>query len=407
MRQGDVCEMLEENSYSRIRLQLDKSCRLHKYSNPEPCCLTLPGYGESLSYILNNGNLSVEHKITLAYAIARACWQFYNSSLMHARWTSDNIRFIPIDCQPGDQISLRAFVSIPFDQHNPSQEFLGNGNYTHRYPRILCLGIILLEIALGEPLGLESFELSNHCQMNKAHSKTQMRLKEFKKIPCDHFSHKDKFVEAIDNCLNSRNFNMRESPSKRPRRDLPGSERPPAADTPVPKGRRVALYEKVVAPLFWLAKVGFEASGEIPVITVQRPVVEDEKFPTFDSAVQPSTWMDRLRAISGYVLRRRTYAKVTKPIRVAILDTGCNRDIPFFQNTIISSCFKEWKDFAANSQNPVDTFGHGTFMAYLLLQVAPIVDLYVARVAVTQDQLESNEDKIVQVSFHSVGSSFF
>jgi len=35
------------------------------------------------------------------------------------------------------------------------------------------------------------------------------------------------------------------------------------------------------------------------------------------------------------------------------------------------------------------------------------VDFYVARIAVTQDQLESNEDKIVQVSFHPVGLCFF
>ena len=404
MEHGGVCRLLEKNSSSKIRLRFDKSWRLHKYRGCKPCSLLSPGCGKSLSYILKNGNLSVKDKITLAYAIARAYWQFYNSSLMHAKWTSDDIWFIP-DRHPGDRIPLRAFVSIPFDQHNPSpQEFLGGEGYTHRYPQILCLGIILLEIALGEPLELGPFELSNYCQMNKAHSMAIILLKEFKEKPCDNFSYKDKFVEAIDGCLHSRNFKIRESPNKWPK---PGSERPPAADTPVPKERRVALYEKVVAPLFWLAKVGFEALGDIPVITVQPPVVEDEKFPTFESADQSSTWMDRLGTISGYVRRCRRRAKVTKPIRVAILDTGCKRDIPFFQNHLISSCVKEWKDFAADSQNSVDAFGHGTFMAYLLLRVAPIVDLYVARVAVTQDQLESNEDKIVKVSFRSVGSSFF
>jgi len=35
-------------------------------------------------------------------------------------------------------------------------------------------------------------------------------------------------------------------------------------------------------------------------------------------------------------------------------------------------------------------------MAHLVLQVAPIVDLYVARVAETQDQLEENEEKVAQ-----------
>lgn len=424
MRQGAVCRMLEEQGYNRIRFQLDENCRLHKCPDPEVLrYFTSPGHGESLSYILSNGNLSVEHKITLAYAIARACWQFYSSDLMHARWTSNDIWFMPIDSQSGNQIPLRAFVSFPFDQRNPSPaEFLEMGDYTHRYPRILFLGIILLEIGLGEPLGLEPFESSNLslvAHTNKAHCKAQMRLHEFKKMSWDDFSYNDVFVEAIENCLDSRNFkDVRKAPRKRQRRDQPGSEQPPTADTPVPMERRVALYRKVVAPLRWLANVGFEASGEVPFITVQRvqrrksSFFEDEesrvfwnevKKPTFDttgSVIQSGGWMDRLKVIYTYVLRRRMAAKVTSPIRVAILDTGCNRDIPFFQNPIISNRFKEWKDFAADSQTSVDSFGHGTFMARLLLQVAPIVDLYVARVAVTQDQLELNEDKVIQVSFH-------
>jgi hypothetical protein len=431
MRQGAVCRMLEEPSYSRIRLLLDENCQLHKYPDPEVLHhFTLPGYGESLSYILSNGNLDIEHKITLAYAVARACWQFYTSDLMHARWTSDDIWLMPIDSHSRNQIPLRAFVSFPFDQRNPSPaEYLEMGDYTHRYPRILFLGIILLEIGLGEPLGLEPFKSSNLslvAHTNKAHFKARMRVHEFKKMPWVDFSYQKVFVEAIENCLDSQNFkNMRKAPRKWQGRDQPGSKQPPIAATPVPMERRDALYRKVVAPLCWLANVGFKASGEVPFITVQRvqrpksnPVEDEEsrafwnevKKPTFDttgSAIQSGGWMDRLKVIYTYVLRRRMVAKVTSPIRVAILDTGCNRDIPFFQNPIISKCFKEWKDFTANSQISVDMFGHGTFMARLLLQVAPIVDLYVARVAVTQDQLESNEDKVIQVSFYSVGSCFY
>jgi hypothetical protein len=423
--------MLEEPSYSRIRLQLDENCRLHKCPRPKALHRFIsPGYGESLSYILSNRNLSVEHKITLAYAIARAYWQLYTSDLMHTRWTSDDIWFMPIKTQNGSQIPLRAFVSFPFDQRNPSPaEYLEIGDYTHQYPRILFLGVILLEIGLGEPLGLEPFESSNLslvAHTNKAHSMAQIRLHEFKKTSWVDFSYKDTFVEAIENCLHSRSFkDMRKAPRKRQRRNQPGSEQPPIAATPVPMERRDALYQKVVAPLYWLANVGFEASGEDPFITVQRvqqrksTLIEDKesrafwnevKKPTFDttgSAIQSGVWMDRLKVICTYVLRRRMDAKVTSPIRVAIIDTGCNREIPFFQNPIISKCFKEWKDFAADSQTSVDMFGHGTFMARILLQVAPIVDLYVARVAVTQDQLKSNEDKVIQVSFYSVGSCFY
>jgi hypothetical protein len=428
MTQGAVCQMLEEPSYNRIRLQLDEERRLHKCSDPETLDhFTSPGNGDSLSYILSNGNLGVEHKIPLAYAIARACWQFYTSDLMHARWTSDDIWFMPIENR--NQIPLRAFVSFPFDQRNPSPaEYLEVGDYTHRYPRILFLGIILLEIGLGEPLGLEPFGSSSSslvARINKAHSKAKMRLHEFKKISWDDCFYKDVFDEAIENCLDSKNFkDKRKARKKRQKEAQPACEEQPVAATSVFIERREALYRKVVAPLCWLANVRLEPLGEAPFITVQRAqrrrsaVLEDEgsqafwneiKRPSFHTtgALQSSAWMDRLKVIYTYVLRRRMAAKVTTPIRVAILDTGCNREIPFFQIPIILQSFKGWKDFAADSQTSVDVFGHGTFMARLLLQVAPIVDLYVARVAITQDDLEKNEEKVIEVSSSLLDSCFY
>ncbi|RAO64679.1 uncharacterized protein BHQ10_000691 [Talaromyces amestolkiae] len=423
--QGAVCQMLEEKSYNRIRLRLDMNHQLHKFRDPEFLRYFIsPGDGVQLSYILHHCNLSVEHKITLAYAISRSCWQFYDFNLMHARWTSDSIWFMPLDNHNKNQIPLRAYVSIPFHQQDQSlAEYLETGDYTHRYPRILFLGIILLEIGLGKSLGIEPFETSNLslvAHTNKAHSKAQMRLNEFKKISWTDFSYKDVFVEAVEKCMDSRNFDdMHKTQKRRRRRFHSISKQPLTANTSIPKERRIALYRKVVAPLCWLANVGFEASREVPLITVQnlqRPkstVLEDEttrafwtsvKDPAFDttnSVSQAGSWIDRLKVISGYVLRCQRLAKVTTRIRVAILDTGCNRDIPIFQNATISDCFKDWKDFAADSQISVDTFGHGTFMACLLLQVAPIVDLYIARIAVAQDQLELSEDNVVQAIKHA------
>ena len=427
MRQGALCQMLDEQSYSRIRLQLDDNCRLYKYPDHETLdYFTSPGHGESLSYILSNGNLTVEHKIVLAYKIARATWQFYTSDLMHAKWTSDDIWFMPIE--PNDrsknQIPLRAFLSLPFEKDNSYlAEDLEKSAYTHRYPRILFLGIILLEIGLGESLKVEPFEsssLSLVAYINRAHCKAKMRLREFEKRAWDDFSSKAEFDKAINKCLDCRSFkDVHKTPMKRQNQDI-GSEQLPFAAALVPMERRRALYQEVVAPLRWLAEVGFESSRDIQFITVSRvqrreaTLVNDAEYqafwnevkkPTFNitgPGIQSGCWMDRLKVINSYVLRRRKSAGVTSPIKVAILDTGCNRDLPFFKNNIISECFKDWKDFGAESQTPVDIFGHGTFMARLLLQVAPIVNLYVARIAVTQDELELNENKIIQVSSYLV-----
>ena len=54
-----------------------------------------------------------------------------------------------------DNLELKAFVSFPFGQNPPGPDgFLEVDDLTHRYPRILLLGIILLEIGRGKNLGL-------------------------------------------------------------------------------------------------------------------------------------------------------------------------------------------------------------------------------------------------------------
>ncbi|RFU31060.1 hypothetical protein B7463_g5278, partial [Scytalidium lignicola] len=330
------------------------------------------------------------------------------------------LAFMPVDSQPNSRVPLKAFVSFPLGHYSPSpKEYLEMGDFTHRYPRILFLGIILLEIGLGEPFGLEPFDpntskLSLLSHTNKAHAKAKMRLSELKKAKWDDFSYKDIFVEAVENCLDSRNFKeTRRSVRKHRRRDQADCQDSNDAMARVLTERRVSLYKKVVAPLFWLANVGFNLSADIQFITMRSvephksAVAEDDGFrkfwqeikkPTFDSgsASQTDGWMDRLKVICGHVLRCQKRTKIATPIRVAILDTGCDTNLAFFQKAQISSCLKGWKDFAAGSQSHVDNFGHGSFMARLLLQVAPIVDLHVARVAETQDQLEENEINVAR-----------
>jgi len=195
-----------------------------------------------------------------------------------------------------------------------------------------------------------------------------MRLDELKKAKWNDFSYKHIFVEAVENCLDSQSFKeARRSVRKRQIRDQTDCQDSNDAMARVLPERRVSLYRKIVAPLFWLANVGFNPSADVQFITMQRrderrksAVAEDDDFrkfwqkiktPAFDSgsASQTDGWMDRLKVICGHALRCRKRTKTTTPIRVAILDTGCNTSLAFFQKARIFSCFKEWKDFAADS----------------------------------------------------------
>ncbi|KAI1843016.1 hypothetical protein JX266_010869 [Neoarthrinium moseri] len=423
IRHGDVCTRLENRNYARIYLDLDRDCHLYERPDPEELQHVISGCGIPLSHLLTMSELTVEHKIKLSYAISRAFWQFYQTELMETRWTSEDILFMPVDesILPSGGVPLRAFVSFPFGaEHNESpSEFYDKDQYTHRYPRILFLGIVLLEIGLGQPLGLENDpKLSPVGLTNKAHIRAKLKLKQLKKEQWDGFHWKEYFVEAVENCLDSANFKASSKRGKsRHQGDVNLDE---SAKGMLVSARRDAVYRKVVAPLHWLAKVGFEDSEEVPFIpTRQKPRQEPKSsnneelrrswsemraHPSFHSggSINTEVFLDDLQILAGHITRCRRLAKVTKPIRVAILDTGCDANLPFFQLPQRSSRLKGWMDFAApGSTSEVDTFGHGTFMTRLLLHVAPIVDVYLIRVAENIKDLENNEENIARAIEYS------
>lgn len=399
---------------------MDENCNIYERPEPDLPQHIISGRGVQLSELLKQYELTVEHKIKLSHAIARAFWQFYGSELMNARWTSEDILFIPLDGKISELegIPLRAFVSFPFGtQYKESPaEFCDEDQFVHRYPRILYLGIVLLEIGLDEPLEPErnsKYSLLQHT--NRACWKAKTKLKELKKAKWDSFRWKDYFVEAVENCLDSINF--KETPKRRNSRHRGDTNEgdKTVSYSPLPE-RRDVLYQKVVAPLFWLATVGFEDTEEVPMVPIRKKI-RRKSTPADDIEIQ-SSWMriredpsfhsstvstpkflEGLQRIADHISKCRRKVEVITPIRVAILDTGCQRDLAFFQDSARSKRLKGWKDFtSAGSESETDTFGHGTFMARLLLQVAPIVDVYLIRVAENTEDLENNQKSIGKVS---------
>ena len=394
---------------------------MYEQPEPEPLQHIISGCGVQLSELLKQCELTVEHKINLSYAIARAFWKFYSSDLMNVRWTSEDILFVPIDEEISELggIPLRAFVSFPFGtQYKESPaEFCEVDQFTHRYPRILFLGIVLLEIGLAQPLGLErDSKLSLLAHTNTTHAKAKMKLKELKKAEWDGFRWKDYFVEAIENCLDSTNF--RETPARRQSRRCRDANEDDKTVTISPlTERRDALYRKVVAPLFWLAAVGFEDTEEVPVVPVRKKIRRKSTFadsqeirsfwneireiPSFHSDGPSSTpkFLEDLQRIAGHISQCRRKVNVTTPNRVAILDTGCQKDLEFFQQPQRLKRLKGWIDFtSAGLKSEGDTFGHGTFMARLIMHVAPIVDVYLIRVAENTADLKNSQENIAKVN---------
>ncbi|KAL8374508.1 hypothetical protein RB599_001285 [Gaeumannomyces hyphopodioides] len=131
-----------------------------------------------------------------------------------------------------------------------------------------------------------------------------------------------------------------------------------------------------------------------------------EIFRTQDGAFQtgrhatPANWLGDLKKISGDIMKIPGQCELRpRAIRVAILDTGVNLGRQFFKSRVRREKIRKLADFAPGGrpgEDAVDTFGHGSLMAQLLMEVAPMADVYIARVAADTDSLSRSKAAIAQ-----------
>ncbi|KAK7448567.1 hypothetical protein CaCOL14_011788 [Colletotrichum acutatum] len=151
----------------------------------------------------------------------------------------------------------------------------------------------------------------------------------------------------------------------------------------------------------------------------ETPLHFDSEHAFFDSETELSSiqnsekWMRDFIRSRDMILSTRQDKNMER-VRVTIIDTGLDKTHPF----VIK---RQWQDFrqAANkkvalfqdfvTENPsmeaIDEDGHGTFIAGIVLQLAPLVELSVARVATTRASLLKDpdaEEKVTKAINHAV-----
>jgi hypothetical protein len=470
MEAGMICDILKRErsaeSNIQILLKLDHNCRLHKHRtaralqyNKSRCNR---GWTLAELFTMSKHDLTPKVKIMLSFAVARSFWEFYGDELTSVRWCSEDIWFIPQqkkirrnqknqkDHAKGDDLELKAFVGFPFGGNDLGPvEILEEDDTTHIYPRILSLGILLLEIANGETLGIPPLEDKDNLgdlrlDVNNAHSDARSEQMALKGKVWDMCRYKEALDSAISSCLDHEKF--LESRSTREHR----SKLSPAAYEELPpmeksiedrkraeyqkravQDRRRALYHHVVSPLYWLAKIGYDDINDSTLIktcTEQSPMLKQSTpmdrtriletqelwdrihHPTFHGNLPKEKcaerWFEDIRSICKMIYDRGSMIGFKLPsIRIAILDTGCDSLL----KSKVGNSFKEWHDFAADppSQCEIDEFGHGTFMARLVHQVMPGCELYIARIAQTGRQLNRSGPAIAEVSHRDLTKSLF
>lgn len=325
---------------------------------------------------------------------------------MRAQWTSETVLFVPAEVsgEHKDQLPLCAYIEFPFEvPSSPREEILSEElMLTHRCPRIFDIGVLLLEIGLAKPFR-PGQRKSLVAQANLSHKMAIDNLIELEKATWEGATNMKKhFNVAVKFCLKSENF----TPSQKQGNTTPADDL---------LNRKRIFYKNVVCPLAWMAKRGFRAeAGDITYIS-KKPnnsqswetdspwQTEPQGLFHSGTTIDPKKWLKNLQMIGAEVGRRRRREGVKTPIRIAILDSGLDRDLPAFKSkkSLLDS-IAAGKDFVGTdplSTSTGDEFGHGTFMARLIMEsIAPGVEILVARVAQNTDKLEGSQQNIKEVS---------
>lgn len=422
--EGVICKLLGDNNPVRIQFEFAGDDLFKVYGGFGVEQGPAGGPGNSLSMILKQYNLQVKDRLMLAHIITVAFWQFYDTDLQHRKWTSDVIIFMP---EANSSIPIKPYISVgELDAVDPQhKEHFIREDLIHRYPRLLALAIILIEIGLNDTLQPAS-GLTEVSQSNTDWTAARNGLKQLRQAEWDGFSHKSVYDEVIDSCLKSNNY------------DIHAKNHQDDSDI---HQRRQTIYNQVVRPIQRLVETGFPGTTEQlryfelrTPMDAKCPESKDEPdvlsnvLPSFHSKqANPQHWLFDLARINGGIRRFRKElekpeVKKNRPeVPIAIRDTSCDSSAKCFDSTNVrvaildtgydpsakcfngreklSQNFKGWKDFTSSaSKVKVDDDGHGTFMAALLSSTAPNAELYIARVAESSENILQSSSAIVEVS---------
>lgn len=360
--------------------------------------------GISLADLLGTYHFTSKMKIALAYILAHSVWLYYDSDWMKLPWTSKTIEFIKESSGNSSDgqaqlFAWKPYIAVLFGDKN-CNEFSNLNGEIHHFPRVKALGVMMVEIGIGSPLPDGDCGVNCDYLLALQYSKDQKHWRDF--------DYPD-YLHAVDNCLDPATFNS--APFYRGQN---GEEQAESL-----KERRNILYHKVVSPLEELLRgtKWMEQLTAIPPLQAlsthpagysrTHSTISDEHTIKHPAALQgprgsltrsqknARAWLTKMQ-ILNHKLSRNTLSSIHRPTRIAVLDTGCHCDAPFFLSPENQPHLKDWKDWVDHTDDFQDSHGHGTQMISVIMKIAPRAHIYVARVAKSPRDLTTATENVTQ-----------
>ncbi len=110
--------------------------------------------GLPLGEVLRDFEMRYGTRPVLAYILAKAVWQYYDSDWMNVGWANNNIYFMnEANVAEEPKYYLRPYLCARLNvSGSKPPEYRPDIGMLHRYPRILSLGMMLTQIAAGRPI---------------------------------------------------------------------------------------------------------------------------------------------------------------------------------------------------------------------------------------------------------------
>ncbi|KAK6443771.1 hypothetical protein FP744_10000019 [Trichoderma asperellum] len=463
-----MCSYLKVHTRPYLRLNIDLHDHILHLSNlpPVKCEFEsgLPYEQINLMRLLSSEDKQWTElsKWTLAVILAYSLLYLYTSPSARAQWRRENIIFF----RHGARIPLQPLfrTSQPQQRERKADDVLR----FHNYPEILELGVILLEIYLGKRLqfflnddyikSYNDFYLSawevyvkqqnqiislayrnaiESClapaTFNMAESDNlQLRSLLFQRVvrPLEEelmrnfqeqldFDDLDK--EAAEKCnltLSMAASNYQSADSGRNVQHLPVVPEPPL-QYPAQEGRKA----DVRAPGNLLeAQLGAEITSSErrhgKMVSSTTMLSDARKHVGDKEMISDWTeWLNDFKSFREQILPEAVDPENQQRVRVTVIDTGIDASHPYIQSkrwtsedknaTELLFCDFVKLDSDPDKHKPIDADGHGTFISGLLLQMAPDIELSVARIGVTRKLMQDDAqvgDKIARAIKHAINT---
>lgn len=415
----------------------------------------------SLADILTSDTreLSDMAKLVLAVVLSYSLYYLFEGPWLGPRqaaeWSQKNIIFF----RKGGEVPLRPFLRSDLSGNDlRSSNENGGGDdeeeLLHQYPALLCFGITLLEIHLGGTL--ESF-LGLTEPLRSLDDKYARACEVFeKRKPFI----RQEYREAIKACLDTQfGADDEESDwSEDEDEHAPGVQE--AADEYNVEHLRDMIFSEIVRPLHdelensfgtlmefqdnldkQAASMDLRSGLSVADVEEGRPIkyhahhenrTHEKAFThpeisrvtlgragngnihalSGDSGSQSSlstqeygptdNWFARFRGLEALSPLQQLHPGDPRRVRVAIIDTGIDMGHIDIQaaaanGQIVKVC--DWVDGrdGVEDENIGDSEGHGTHIASVLLDMAPHVDLYIARVTKQRELFDSEAENVAKV----------